>query len=104
MLEGMVKGPQQARQLPYILAAFLDAHTLLLHEPRPASQAELRQADPKQADPGQANLRPAEPSQAESSPGEAQQADAQQAEPRPASQADVLSLTQVKLVSMDAEL
>ena len=90
----MVKGPQQAHQLPYILAAFLDAHTLLLHEPRPASQAEIRQADPRQAEPGQAK-----PDQAESS-----LADAQQAEPRPACQADVLSLTQVKLVSMNAEL
>ena len=90
----MVKSPQQGHQLPYILAAFLDAHTLLLHEPRPASQAESMQAEPKQAKPSQADLNQAESSLAEGS----------QAELRPASQADALSLTQVKLASMNAEL
>ena len=90
----MVKSPQQGHQLPYILAAFLDAHTLLLHEPTPASQAKPKQAEPRQAEPRLADMDQAESSLAE----------APQAEVRAASQADVLSLTQVKLASKHAEL
>ena len=93
-----MKNPHQAHQLPYILAAFVDAHTLLLHGPQTARQAEVRQADPSLTEPSLAEPSLAEPSLAE--PGLAEPS---QAVPRAASQADVLSLTQVNPPLVDAE-
>lgn len=87
ILASLIKNPQQAQQLPYIMAAFLDAHSLLLHDPR---RAEPRRAEPSQAGPMQA-----EPSQAGPSQAPPSQSELNQAEP---SQADVPSLIQVKLL------
>lgn len=100
ILASLMKNPQQAQQLPYIMAAFLDAHTLLLHDPR---RAEPRQAEPSHAEPSLAEPSEAGPSQAEhieAGPSQAQpsQAELNHAEP---SQADVPSLTQVKLLQAD---
>ncbi|KAL3162328.1 hypothetical protein ABBQ32_010012 [Trebouxia sp. C0010 RCD-2024] len=83
ILASLIKNPQQAQQLPYIMAAFLDAHSLLLHDPR---RAEPRRAEPSQAGPMQA-----EPSQAGPSQAPPSQSELNQAEP---SQADVPSLIQ----------
>lgn len=99
ILASMVKRPELAHQLPYILAAFLDAHTLLLHEPKAASQAQPSQAEPVQAEAGQTESSHAKPSWAEPSQTEPRKADL-----GPASQADVSSLTQVNLLSVAAEL
>lgn len=40
ILASILKSPQDAHQLSYILAAFLDAHALLQHAPTPAEQAD----------------------------------------------------------------
>ena len=40
ILAGILKRPHDAHQLPYIMAAFLDAQKLLAHAPGPADQAD----------------------------------------------------------------
>ena len=104
ILASMVKRPELAHQLPYILAAFLDAHTLLLHEPKAASQAQPSQAEPVQTEPGQTESSHAKPSWAALSQAEPSQAEPKKVDLGPASQADVSSLTQVNLLSVAAEL
>ena len=40
ILASILKSPQDAHQMPYILAAFLDAQALLQHAPTPTGQAD----------------------------------------------------------------